>query len=306
MKITLRQLEVFAAIAGHSHVTRAAAAVAMTQSAASMALADLEQQLGVVLFDRVGRQLVLNDTGRLLLGPARDVLDRARDMETMARGETAEFDLHLGATVTIGNHLVPGLVARLRRDYPHSRVRISRFNTEQLLAQVSGGQIDLGFIEGPGGDDSIRRLTWREDQLIIFAAPDHPLAGRGKAPKARSAAALTPRLLSDTDWIVRERGSGTREVMDRALSAAGVTPRIAFELEQPEAIRQCVKAGLGIGCLSALELEDAFRAGTLVPLATPFLDMRRNLDVVLHRRKYLSRGIAAILQECGIDSSAVG
>ncbi|HUH39130.1 MAG TPA: LysR substrate-binding domain-containing protein, partial [Spongiibacteraceae bacterium] len=239
-------------------------------------------------------------------GTARDVLDRARDIETMARGETAEFDLHLGATVTIGNHLVPGLVARLRRDYPNSRVRISRYNTEQLLAQVNSGQIDLGFIEGPGGDDSIRRLTWRQDWLVIFAAPGHPLVGSGRAPQTGAAPAITPGRLSEADWIVRERGSGTRQVMDRALLAAGVKPRIAFELEQPEAIRQCVKAGLGIGCLSALELEDAFRAGTLVPLATPFLDMRRNLDVVLHRRKYLSRGIAAILQECGIDSHAEG
>ncbi len=112
---------------------------------------------------------------------------------------------------------------------------------------------------------------------------------------------MSVKALNKVDWIVREPGSGTRQVMDRALLSANVHAHIAFELEQPEAIRQCVRAGLGIGCLSERELDESFRAGTLVPMTTPFLNMQRNLDVVMHRRKYLSQGISAILQECGID-----
>ncbi|MFT3849647.1 MAG: LysR substrate-binding domain-containing protein [Propionivibrio sp.] len=290
MKITLRQLEVFNAVATQGQVTKAAQAVAMTQAAASMALADLEQQLGAVLFDRVGRQLMLNDTGRTLLARTRDVLDRVRDIETVAQGEASVFDLNLGASVTIGNHLLPDLIASLRHHYPNGRLHIARYNSEQVMAHLKSFQIDLGFVEGPADDEDIRRLPWREDRLTLFAVPAHPLAGR----------TLSGSELGAVNWIVREQGSGTREVLERACADARIDPNITLELEQPEAIRQCVKAGLGIGCLSELELDDAFRAGTLVPLDVPALDMRRHLDIVIHRQKYVSRGLAAILDECGV------
>lgn len=130
MKITLRQLEIFAAIANHGHVTRAAEAVAMTQSAASMALAELEQQLGTPLFDRIGRQLRLNETGRQLLPKALDVIDRVRDIETAPLNQELAFDLDLGASLTTGNHLLPDLLAELRRRHPQGRARLSLKNTE--------------------------------------------------------------------------------------------------------------------------------------------------------------------------------
>lgn len=290
MKITLRQLEVFAAVASHTQVTRAAQVLSMTQAAASMALAELEQQLGLPLFDRIGRQLLLNDTGRVILPQAREVLDRAHAIEIVAHGADSVFDLHLGASVTIGNHLLPGLLAKLKLAYPNGRLRVSRYNTEQVLTHLHAFQIDLGFIEGPVADERVRRLSWRQDCLKVFAAPGHSLLGR----------TLTPADLARAEWIVREPGSGTRVVLERACAENGVNLRIAQELEQPEAIRQCVKAGLGIGCLSELELDDALRAGSLQALNTPFLDLRRNLDVVIHRQKFISRGIAAVLNECGI------
>lgn len=290
MKITLRQLEVFSAIASHGQVTRAASAVAMTQAAASMALADLEAQLGVMLFDRVGRQLRLNESGRELLPRAREVLDRVQDIEQLAGSASPAFDLHLGASVTIGNHLIPGLIARIRAEYPQGRVHVSRYNSEQVLAHLAAFRLDLGFVEGFADNGEVRRFPWCRDHLVVFAAPGHSLAGRP----------CTLADLAQADWVLREAGSGTREVFEQACLEQGVTPRVALELEQPEAIRQCVKAGLGLGCLSELELEDAFRAGSLVPLQTPALKMVRHLDVVINRHKYLSRGIATVLALCGV------
>ena len=102
-------------------------------------------------------------------------------------------------------------------------------------------------------------------------------------------------------WILREKGSGTRDVFDRALASASLPRRIAFELEQPEAIRQCVRNGLGIGCLSTIELRDAFQSGWLAPVSTPFLNLERQFQVVLHRDKHLSPGLRAILALCGVD-----
>jgi DNA-binding transcriptional LysR family regulator len=291
MKITLRHLEIFTAVAHFGQVTKAAQAVAMTQSAASMALADLESQLNVTLFDRVGRQLILNETGRLLLSRAQEVIDRVLDIEALASGKDSVFDLRLGASVTVGNRLLPELLAQMKGYFPKANVQVLRCNTEQVLEHLLTFRIEAGFVEGPVEDPRFRSFVWRQDELTVFAEPGNPLAGR----------ILTPDDLSHADWIMREHGSGTRTVFERACAASGVVPRIALELEQPEAIRQCVRMGMGIGCLSSLDLEDAFHAGTLVPLQTPFLDMHRNLSVVIHREKYISQGIATILRACGVS-----
>ena len=290
MKITLRQIEVFCAVAARGQVTRAADELAMTQAAASMALADLERQLGCVLFDRVGRRLVLSETGRLLAGRARELLDRAAEFETLARGEGGSFHLRLGASVTVGNHLLPALLVRLARRWPEARLEVARLNSSEVLAALRTHRIDAGFVEGPDADDDIRHLPWRDDRLRLFVAAGHPLAGR----------AVTPEALADAAFVVRERGSGTREVMARACAAAGIEPRIGFELEQPEAIRQCVKAGLGVGCLSALELEEAVAGGALACLDTPWLDMRRRIDVVLLKSRHPGAGTRALLEVCGL------
>ncbi|MDO6387856.1 LysR substrate-binding domain-containing protein [Uliginosibacterium sp. 31-12] len=294
MRITLRQLDVFCAIARHGQVTRAAQAVAMTQAAASMALADLERQLGCTLFDRVGRQLVLNASGRLLAGRAREVLDRVAEIEYLAQEREPVFDLHVGASVTIGNQLLPGLVAQMRKRWPKAHVQISRLSSRDLIAHLKAHQIDLGFLEGSFSDDAIQRYPWRQDRLCVFAAPDHPLAGR----------ALSAEDFHGVPWVVREQGSGTRDVMTQACEEAGFTALIDLELEQPEAIRQCVKAGLGVGCLSELELADAFQAGSLKRLDTPFLDMPSRLDIVTLRDRYLSAGPRALLELCGIHPEA--
>ncbi len=290
MKITLRQLEIFSAIANHRHVTRAALAIAMTQSAASTALAELEQQLGVALFDRVGRQLLLNEAGRQLLPKALDVLERIREIEMALKSGEFAFDLHLGASLTIGNHLLPALLAGLSEKHPQGRVRLSLKNTEQVIADLVSYRIDMGFIEGPAQDERLRRFVWHQDRLSVFVHPAHPLAGRTAGRED----------LRTIPWVLREKGSGTREIFERALAGASLPCRTVLELEQPEAIRQCVRNGLGMGCLSILELRDAFHSGWLTPVETPFLDLSRQFQIVLHRDKHLSPGLRAILALCGI------
>ena len=291
MKITLRQLEVFVAVATHGQVTRAAESVAMTQSAASMALGELEQQLAVQLFDRVGRQLLLNEAGRRLLPKAIDTLERVREIEAWSSDSVQAFDLHLAASLTVGNHLMPGLLAELERRHPGSHLRLSLKNTEHVVADLLAFRIDLGCVEGPVQDERVRRFFWCDDRLCVFVAPGHPFAGR--------AASIDE--LRTAPWVLREKGSGTREVFDRALANAGLQPTVAYELEQPEAIRQSVQAGLGIGCLPWLELRGAFQAGWLAPVETPFLNLERRIQVVMHRDKHLSPGIRTVLALCGVD-----
>ena len=293
MKITLRQLEIFVVIASRGHVTRAAETVAMTQSAASMALAELEQQLAAPLFDRIGRQLHLNESGRQLLPRAREVLDRVGDIETAALCGELAFDLQLDASLTVGNHLLPGLLADLRQRHPQAQIRLSLKNTEQVVADLQRFRIDVGFIEGLAQDECLDRYLWRRDRLCVFAAPGNPLANK----------TATYDDLRRSAWILREKGSGTRDVFDRACTGVSLAPTVALELEQPEAIRQCVRAGLGLGCLSTLELKDAFQAGWLAPVPTPFLNLERDFHILVHRKKHRGRGILAVLDACGVNAA---
>jgi DNA-binding transcriptional LysR family regulator len=279
MKYTLRQLEVFLATARHENVSRAAGELAMSQSAASGALKELERQFDVQLFDRVGKRLQLSELGRELRPAAENLLARARDFEQAIGGGEAMGALRLGATLTIGNYLVVPMIAAFRARHAGADVSLQVANTATIARQVAEFELDLGMIEGEVSHRSLETLHWREDELVVFAAPDHPLAGLGR---------VTDRQLQAQQWIVRESGSGTRQTFERAM--AGILPDldISMELQHTEAIKRAVEAGLGVGCLSQISLREAFARGSLVPLPVPQRDFRRQLNLILHRDKFHS------------------
>jgi DNA-binding transcriptional LysR family regulator len=289
LRATLRQVEVFVATTQKGSVTQAAAAIGMTQSAASMALADFENQLGTRLFDRIGKRLALNDDGRLLYPHAVELLERAQQMEQLFRTSERAVDLRLGASSTIGNYLLPQLIGRFRAARPGSRVALEVGNTQRVIDSILRFEIDVGFVEGPCMHADIEATPWREDALAICAAPDHPLAQPGAATMAS---------LRQADWILRERGSGTREVVEQLLTSQLGDIRLTMELGGTEAIKRAVEAGIGISCLPTIALSGSVERGNLVALPTPFLHLTRSMHIVLHRQKYRTEGMESLLQLC--------
>lgn len=290
MRITLKQLEVFIAVAQAGNVTRASEGLAITQSATSMALADFENQLGRKLFDRIGKRLQLNDAGRLLLPKALDAIARVADIEHLAGSDDAMIGpLRIGASLTIGNYMMPGLIGRFMKAHPGAHLTLEVGNTRHVIEAIRQFQVDLGFIEGFCHEPEIEVLPWGEDELVIFAAPGHPLAQKP---------GLDEQDLATADWILREPGSGTREVFDNAVLGRIPRIRLLLEFSHTEAIKQAVASGIGIGCASRRTLEDAFRTGSVVPLATPFLNLRRDLFVLIHRQKFRTQGLERFLQHC--------
>jgi len=289
MRYSLRQLEVFLATARHENVTRAAASLAMSQSAASGSLKDLEQQFDVKLFDRVGKRLQLSELGNQLRPQAENLLGQARAFEQALTGEDVVGQLHIGATLTIGNYLAVNMIAEFRRRYPTADIALSVANTETIAQRVAGFELDMGLIEGEIHHPDLETTHWREDELVVFAAPDHPLA---------SVKALGDDHLLALPWIVREPGSGTRQTFDRALHGILTDLHIVMELQHTEAIKRAVEAGLGVGCLSRISLKEAFERGTLVPLPVPARDFRRELYIIKHREKFHSAGLRQWLQLC--------
>jgi DNA-binding transcriptional LysR family regulator len=289
MRYTLRQLEVFLAVARAESVSRAAATLAMSQSAVSGALADLERQFDVLLFDRIGKRLQLSALGRSLRPRAEAALDQARDLERALASRLDLDRLRIGATLTIGNYVVVPLMARWKREHPDAHLTLAVANTEEIARQVANFEIDVGLIEGEVEHPDLDTTPWRGDELTVFCAADHPFARKRR---------LGDQDLLGAPWIVRERGSGTRQTFDRAMH--GLLPRlhIALALQHTEAIKVAVEAGLGVGCLSRITLEDAFRSGTLRPCRVPHRDFRRQFFFLLHKHKFRSDGIQRWLALC--------
>jgi len=289
MKFTLRQLQVFLAAAHNQNITRAAEELAMSQSAASGALRELETHFDIRLFDRVGKRLQLNELGRLLQPRVEALLAQAGELELAFLQHAESAPLKVGATLSIGNYLAVGIMARYMAEHPEARVSLDVENTATITEKVRNFELDIGLVEGEVAHQDLEVVPWREDELVVFGAPGHPLAGGG--PLAE------PQLL-DADWILREGGSGTRQAFDRAMHGLLPRLRVVLELQHTEAIKRAVQAGLGIGCLSRVTLEDNFRRGDLVPLQVPGRDFRRLFYIVLHRQKYRSAGLERWIALC--------
>ena len=288
--MTLEQLRIFVAVAECEHVTRAAEALRLTQSAVSAAIATLESRYSVTLFDRVGRRIELNEVGRLFLGEARAVLARAATAE-LALSEMSGLKrgtLSVHASQTIASYwLSPRLVA-FRSAYPQIEVKLAVGNTAQTAKAVIDGTAELGFVEGRVDDPAFQQNTIGQDRLTIVVGVGHPWARKKR---------LTERDLAEGDWVLREPGSGTRSEFEAALSARGVSPealKIVLELPTNEAIRAAVEANAGVTAISELVVEAALRAGTLVAMS--FELPARHFVVLHHRDRYQSKAAQEFLK----------
>lgn len=288
MRITLRQLEIFAAIAKAENVSRAAERLAMSQSAASGALVELERLFDCPLFDRVGKSLRLNATGRGLLPLAESMLSQGRDVEAYLAGGRVG-PLKIGATLTIGNYLATLLIAEYMGRHPEGNVQLHVANTDSIVESLLHFECDLGLVEADVSHPDLVVEPWMEDELVVFCAPGHELADAGGADNET---------LARQSWILRERGSGTRSQFDRIIASRLDRLDLRLELEHTEAIKRAVESLLGIGCLSRLALSDALRRGSLVEIRTPQFDLRRRFNFARHRQRHMSASVQSFLGLC--------
>jgi len=286
MHITLRQIEVFTEVLKSGSTTQASQVLALSQSAVSAALADLENQLGVQLFDRVGKRLALNEHGRLLYPRAVGLLEQAGEIEQLFKEDNGA--IRLFASSTIGNYLLPGMITAYRRDFPTLPLELSVGNSQDAINAVADFRVDIGLIEGPCHEPDIVSEAWLEDELVVFAAPDADIL---QQPITLASLAAAP-------WILRERGSGTREIVDYLLLSYLPQFQLGMELGNSEAIKHAVRHGMGISCLSRRVISDLLEAGTLVEVAVPLPRLTRTLYRIHHRQKHLSKALNRFLSYC--------
>lgn len=287
LKLTLRQLEVFAAVARGGTTRAAADQISRSQSAASNALGELEGVLGVQLFDRVGKKLVINENGRALLPKAAGVLEQSAETQALFTAAHAA-PLRLASSYTIGEYLLPELIAGWKSAHPRSHVLVQIANTHDVFDSVSAFSADIGFIEGSHTHPELAVRRWRTDQMVIIAPPGHPMAARK----------VNARQLANAMWVLREPGSGTREASDRWLIPQLPEMLVELELSTNEAVKRAVAAGIGLGCLSELAVRDAIKQGWLAQLPTTFAAVERTLSVARHRSKKLGTAAEGFMKHC--------
>ena len=290
--MTLDQLRIFVAVAEREHVTQAAAALGLTQSAVSAAIAALEARHDTRLFDRVGRRIELTSAGKAFLDEARAVIARAEAAELMLSelGSRAKGAINVAASQTIASYWLPPRLVRFRETEPEVDVRLEQGNTSAVIEAVKEGTADIGFVEGEVKNGALAVAEIGIDEMVLVVAPEHALAARR---------GLKPADLAAADWIVREPGSGTRSEAENALTALGILiheRRIAMVLPSNEAVRAAVEAGAGIAALSELVVAESIAAGRLKRLK-PALG-RRAFYVVRHKERRLSKAAEALIDHC--------
>ncbi|MDX9834575.1 MAG: LysR substrate-binding domain-containing protein [Desulfobulbus sp.] len=292
MSITFRQLEIFIAVAETQQVTRASKKLHLTQSAVSMALGELENQLGGPLFDRHGRSLLLNDRGRYLLPLAKQILHQVVNIETNLTEQQDRIVgvLEIAASSTIGNYVLPYLIGAFMQMHPEAHINMLVVNTLTAEKMVATGQADLGFVEGDINVDSLLATSWFEDELAIVVSANHTLASRK--------AFRVPEDLKETAWVMREEGSGTAEIFTKKLGRYASMLKVVTKTGHTEAIKKAVESGVGAACLSMLTVCREGEEGWLKILPIEGIDTSRQFWIIQHKDKIITRLMAEFLKFC--------
>ena len=287
MNITFRQLSVFVSIARHGSMTAAADALFMTKGAVSQTLAELENQLGVRLFDRQHARLFINHEGQRLLPVADELLMRMQGVGQLFGDDSADRQLRLGCTRTIGSYLLPDM----QREFEENNGWLPRAvsaNTQEICGMLNRFEIDIALLEGLPDDSRLVSETWMEDEMIVVAGKNHPLAGEET---------VSFETLSRQRWLLREEGSSSRAFFDNQLALHLDNPEVVLSLNASDAILLCVYHNLGLTFISGRMLSQPLYAGHFVQLRTEQRFLRKFM-LCYHPDKYLSPTLEKWMRFC--------
>jgi len=294
--VDIRDLEVFLSVAKHLNYTRAGEELNLSQPSVSIRIKQLENELGMKLFEQLGKKVALTDAGLLLVSHARRVIAAIQDakqaleeLQGLERGS-----LRIGASTTPGMYLIPQIIARFKERYPKIEVHLGIKDTKQVEEGVIRNEFDFGFVGGHLVGDEVDVLAWVTDQLVLVVGPKHPLAKK-KSIKAED--------LRKEKFILRELGSATRSTIASHLQKSSLAVQTVMEMENPESVKKAVQSGLGIAFISKFAVEIELRAKTLVAVRIHGLDIRRELKIVHRKDKHLSRAAQTFISMAQITSS---
>ena len=289
MNISLKQLKVFVGITQHTTLSAASERLYLSKAALSMALSELEKQLGHPLFDRVNHRLILNQEGQKLLPLADELLHRANDINTLFSSHAkASGTLKIGASDTIGNHVLPSILSGFRQQQQHYSQQVFISNSELICQKLRDFELDIALIEGHAQQSDLVSTVFSQDTMCIIAPPSHPLATKPQ---------LSFNDLANSQWVLRETGSGSRSFFLQNLATHIDNWSQSFELNTTEALINSIAEGLGLGCLSSLAAQYALNDGRVTQLNLNH-PMQRQFWLVMHKDKYKNPLLTQFIDFC--------
>ena len=289
-KITLKQLAVFVSIYQTGSTSRASEAMHLSQSAVSSALTELEARLQMPLFERVGRRLNQHPNAYPVYVQAQAILGQSLTLEHYHKYQAGQ--IHIGASTTIGNYLLPPLLAKLYEALPDANVDMYIANTQEVVAEVEQLNIDIALVEGrprPMDSKVIEQRAWRTDHLMVFAKHDSKwLRGLADYDEGDNCYHLTIEQLARLPLLVREAGSGTRQIIDEQLLQHLPNAEVIMAIQQSEAIKHMVSADIGLGCLSQHVIHAELATNQLVQVKVAGIDLSRIWWLIWHKARHQS------------------
>lgn len=277
---TLQQLRLFEAVARHKSFTRAAEESNLSQPAVSIQVKRLEENVGLPLFEHVGKRISLTEAGRELYAASKDVLGRLAELDVAIDSLSGEVAGTLRVTaVTSAKYFLPHLLGAFIRRYPDVEPKLMVANRASLLERVADNEDDLYVMGHVPEELDVAEYPFLENVISVVASPDHPLANRRK---------ISLEQLTQERFLVREMGSGNRKVVEEFFEKQGLAINPYMELGSAEAIKQGVMAGLGISALSLHNLRLEIAAGQIVVLKVEGFPLRRSWNVIHRKGKNLS------------------
>jgi LysR family transcriptional regulator, low CO2-responsive transcriptional regulator len=280
MHVTLRQLRVFEAVARHLSYTKAGRELHLSQPAVSMQIRQLEEDIGIALFDKIGRKVGLTEAGRELFEYSRSISRSLQEMEEVIESlkgvSRGRLSIAVASTV---NYFAPRLLAVFHQRFPGIHLRLDVTNRESLVRALEANSVDMVLMGLPPEDVDVESEAFMENPLVVIAPPDHPLAKERDIPLSR---------LANEVFVMREPGSGTRIAMERFFAEHGISPRHGMQMTRNEAIKQSVRAGLGLSVVSLHTIELELETRRLVLLDVEGFPIDRQWYLVYRRGKRLS------------------
>jgi LysR family transcriptional regulator, transcriptional activator of the cysJI operon len=289
----LRHFRIFLSVCEAGTMTRAAEINYMTQPSVSQVIAELEREYGVRLFERLNHKLYITAAGEQLRTYANHIINLSDQAKKELANLGAGGSIRIGASLTVGTHLLPGFVNSFRKEMPDVEIYTQVDNTSVIEKLILEDRLDIGLVEGPVYSPYMLEELLCEDELIIICGSDHPLWDTHK---------IDIQMLAGYGFIIREPGSGTRDIFEQVMNKAGASWKIAGVYNNTEAIKQAARENLGLAIVPKISVEEEMDRDLVREVEIKDLSFTRKFNLVYHRQKFFTIALQTFMRTCKKNS----
>ena len=287
--MTLRHLNVFLCVCDEGNMTVAAEKLRVAQPSVSQTIAELEKYYNVKLFERLGRKLFITIAGQKLITYARHIVNLSKEAEDVMREINHNGVVRIGASVTVGTCILNDIIGESISENPNVKILSSVNNTRIIEGMILLDQLDIGLVEGKIHSQGILCEPIMDDELVLVSAVSHPLAKKGR---------VMPSEIDNMEFIIREEGSGTRELFESVMASKGITWQVAGVYNNAETIKNTVAAGHAISVMSRMAVQKEVKRNELAIVDIEGIYFKRQFNIIYHKNKYISPVLHQFIQIC--------